>query len=63
MSSCTYYLVKRGNKYLHLDTKTGISWGRREGAFCFFSTDAAAQVSCALTTSKAKITIVECEGE
>ena len=47
----TAYLVKRGGKYLHIDTKNGVSWGKKEGAFHFFSTDAAAQVSCGLTSS------------
>lgn len=59
----TSYLVKRGSKYLHLDTKNGIFWGKKDGAFHFFSSDAAMQVSCGLTSSKAKITIVECEEE
>lgn len=59
----TSYLVKRGSKFLHLDTKSGIFWGKKEGAFSFFSQDAAMQVSCGLTSSKAKITIIECEEE
>lgn len=59
----TAYLVKRGGKYLHMDTKNGVFWGRKEGAFHFFSTDAAAQVSCGLTSNRARIMIVACEEE
>ena len=46
----TAYLVKRGGKYLHMDAKNGVFWGRMEGAFHFFSTDAAAQVVALLPT-------------
>ena len=59
----TAYLVRRGSKFLHMDPKNGIFWGKKTGAFHFFSQDAAAQVSCGLTSSKAKITIEECEEE
>lgn len=64
MPSSTYYLVQRGNhKFLHLNSKTGVFWGSRKDAFHFYSTEAAIQVSCGLTTHKAKIIIVECEEE
>lgn len=58
-----YYLVVRGSKYLHLNSKSGPTWGGRNKAFHFCSMEAATQISCALTSSRAKITIVRCEEE
>lgn len=58
-----YYLVRRGSKYLHINTQNGVFWGKKDGAFHFFSQDAAVQVSCGLTSNKARITIMECEEE
>ena len=57
----TSYIVKRGNKYLHMDQKAGVFWGRKSGAFKFYSVDAATQVACALTSTKAVICIEVCE--
>ena len=57
------YIVKRGTKYLHMNTADGITWGSKANAFHFYSTEAATQIACALTSSRATISIVLCEGE
>lgn len=61
MLAITHYVVQKGNKHLHLTPTEGVFWGKKDGAFCFYSAEAAAQVACALTADKAKITVVECE--
>ena len=41
-----YYIIRKGNKWLHLHPEHGISWGKKAGAFRFYSEAAAWEVGC-----------------
>lgn len=63
MGEFTPCVVKMGRKYLHMSVTQGVTWGAREGAFIFTTTDSAAQIAWALTPTNATISIEYCKGE
>lgn len=50
------YIVKKGNKYMHLSAEAGLTWGPKKGAFRFYSEDAAWTVACGVA-GKSKVQI------
>ena len=57
-----YYIVRRGTKYLHMSPSIEVTWGAKDGAFRFYSSEAA--LGIALTDDpNVDYDVVRCEGE